>query len=121
MYSKRYLMLLSAVCRVSYFFGSNHMMFDMEREILYTKKWGCFKAFVTWLMLMQYVIIYIPYQLAKTWSHGNFLEFNFIMVMWLCALLGCIVLANFVLQPEEMCTFFNLYLVFVRNFGSKFI
>lgn len=92
---------------------------DKENEILYTTLWGRIKSYICLMAMLQYVFIFIPYQLINTWINGNFVEFNFIMVMWLCAMLGCVFLAQFILQDEEMCLFMNMFLVFIKNFGSK--
>lgn len=119
MYSSELMKIMTRIGRISHFLGSSPLLINPKNGVLYTTKWGKLKSFFLWEILTIYVLIYVPYQVCQMLKVKNFDDFNFLIILCMCAVNGVIVLSVINFRADEVAQCINFGLGFLKKFERK--
>lgn len=95
--------------------------------IIWNQRRSCFEVsfagylltFWSFLMITSYILLLVPSNILLTHQKKEYQQFNYTIVVFLCALLGVLLEAVIVFRVDEVCMLLNGYYLYLRKFKGN--
>ncbi|CAL8072492.1 unnamed protein product [Orchesella dallaii] len=122
MYSSFSFKLIKSVFTIVSLMGFSPITWNEKKQIfdchsLITQLRVCFNLVGVYV----YTICLIPYNLIQTRKTKDFQQFNYTFVVWLCSLIGNLMVSTQFFRCDQICQILNGYFLYLRKFEAQYV
>jgi len=117
MYSNFSFECVKKVASLARILGFSSITWNEKRQIFDCGSFSAYaRTFLNFLFIYAYTLVIIPYNIMLTRKAKDYQQFNYTIVVYICALLGNVLMGALVVYPLEICQIANGLFLYLRNY-----